>query len=224
MRGRAENPAGTSAMREYERRRAGREARARSRLGALGALIARASAEPQSTQAWRHGARAEIDVAAQLERHLRGRGVVILHDRRIPGRGNIDHLAVGPGGITVIDTKGTRGHVQLKRVGGFLSPRRELLLVGGRDCTRQLDGIERQTAAVKRTLARAGLDEVPVAGALCYPYAGGIPARRALPARRGTIAIARPRAVAKLAWRAGPLAEELVHELAERLARGLPPA
>jgi hypothetical protein len=33
--------------------------------------------------------------------------VRLLHDRRVPrhGHANIDHIAVGPGGVTVIDTK-----------------------------------------------------------------------------------------------------------------------
>ena len=74
----------------------------------------------------------------------------MIHDRGIPGRGraNIDHLAVGPGGVTVVDTKSTHGHVQLVTFGFFR--RRELLLVNGRDRTRHLDAVQRQITTVVR--------------------------------------------------------------------------
>jgi Nuclease-related domain len=109
--------AGRSAVREYERRRAQREARARARLGLLGLALVRLIGDPQSTRAWKQE---EIRVARQLARHLSGRGVVFLHDRRIPGRGraNIDHIAIGPGGITVIDTKSARGRLRSRSAAG----------------------------------------------------------------------------------------------------------
>jgi len=75
--------AGRSAVREYGR--AQREARARARLGLLGLALVRLVGDPQSTRAWKQGADEEIRVARQLARHLSGRGVVFLHDRRIPG-------------------------------------------------------------------------------------------------------------------------------------------
>jgi hypothetical protein len=142
--------AGRSAVREYERRRAERKQRARARLGPLGQALARLIGDPQSIRAWKQGADAEVRVARQLARHLSGRHVVLLHDRRIPGRGraNIDHIAIGRGGITVIDTKSARGRLRIEKRGGFLSPRRELLLINGRDRTDLVDGLERQLAAV----------------------------------------------------------------------------
>jgi hypothetical protein len=76
--------------------------------------------DPQSTRAWKQDADEAIRVARQLARHLSGRGVVFLHDRRIPGRGraNIDHIAIGPGGITVIDTKSARGRLRSRSAAG----------------------------------------------------------------------------------------------------------
>lgn len=63
--------------------------------------------------AWRRGAAGERRTArllSQLERH----GWVVLHDLAIPGsRANIDHLAIGPGGLFVIDSKQYRGRLQL---------------------------------------------------------------------------------------------------------------
>jgi hypothetical protein len=55
---------------------------------------------------------------------------VLLHDRRIPGtRANIDHLAVTPTGVYVIDTKKYQGRPSFKAEPGILR-RVEKLLVG----------------------------------------------------------------------------------------------
>ena len=218
--------AGASALREYNRRRSNREATARARLGGLGVLLARATGDPQTTSAWKQGAEAEIQTGAQLHKQLRRSGVMLLHDRRIPGRGraNIDHLAIGPGGVTVIDTKAARGRIQLTKVGGLLSPRRELLLVNGRDRTQQLDALERQIQAVERALAKDGLSDVGVRGALCYPNIDGLPVLRQLRARNGALIIDDPRGVAELARRAGALSQTDVQRVAEQLALRLPQA
>ena len=77
-------------------------------VGALAALAAgwglRFRPSPEAV-AWRCGAAGERRTArllAQLERH----GWVVLHDLAVPGsRANIDHLAIGPGGVFVIDSK-----------------------------------------------------------------------------------------------------------------------
>jgi hypothetical protein len=67
--------------------------------------------------AWRRGAAGERRTArllGPLERH----GWVVLHDLAVPGsRANIDHLAIGPGGVFVIDSKQYRGRLQLDRSG-----------------------------------------------------------------------------------------------------------
>jgi hypothetical protein len=102
--------AGASARRERERRQSMRGQRRRASwyrvgLGSVGFGLAKLS-EPQHERAWARGAQGEERVAARLEKHLDGHGVELLHDRRIPGsRANIDHLTIGPGGVTVIDAK-----------------------------------------------------------------------------------------------------------------------
>jgi Nuclease-related domain len=69
------------------------------------------------TLAWRRGANGERRSArllAPLERH----GWAILHDLAIPGsQANIDHLAIGPGGVLVIDSKQYRGRLRLDGYG-----------------------------------------------------------------------------------------------------------
>lgn len=52
-------------------------------------------------------------VAAALDRHCRPE-VAVLHDRAIPGsRVNIDHIAIAPSGVWVIDTKRCSGKIEV---------------------------------------------------------------------------------------------------------------
>ena len=89
-------------------------------LGGLAAMAAgwglRFRPSPDAV-AWRCGAAGERRTArllAQLERH----GWVVLHDLAVPGsRANLDHLAIGPGGVFVIDSKQYRGRLQLDPCG-----------------------------------------------------------------------------------------------------------
>jgi Nuclease-related domain len=67
--------------------------------------------------AWRRGAVGERRTARLLDQ-LERRGWVVLHDLAIPGsRANLDHLAIGPGGVFVIDSKQYRGRLQLDASG-----------------------------------------------------------------------------------------------------------
>jgi Nuclease-related domain len=71
----------------------------------------------RNTRAWRRGAAGERRTArliASLERH----GWAVLHDLAIPGSAaNLDHLAIGPGGVAVIDTKQYRGRLHVDQHG-----------------------------------------------------------------------------------------------------------
>jgi hypothetical protein len=186
--------AGDSAGREYERRRAAREARL-SRLP-FGAILARLT-EPQHQRAWAVGRDGEIEAAKALTRRLRGSGVLLIHDRRKPGsRGNIDHVAIGPGGVTVIDSKKLKGPIRVVSHG--LIRRDQELRVAGRDRSGLIAGVEDQVRAVRDVLGRRGVTDVPV--------------------------LAGPRKVAKLARREGRLQPAEVTDLADLLERELPPA
>jgi hypothetical protein len=67
--------------------------------------------------AWRRGAEGERRTARlldPLERH----GWAVLHDLAVPNSAaNIDHLAIGPGGVFVIDSKQYRGRLRLDALG-----------------------------------------------------------------------------------------------------------
>jgi hypothetical protein len=216
-----EGTAGASALREYARRHERREARARERFGRLGVWL---TSDPTSTTVWKQGAAGEVRTADRLRKHLGGSGVRLLHDRRIPGRGsaNIDHLAVGPGGVTVIDTKTHRGSVRVERVGGLFSPRGEVLRVGGRDQTKLIDGVLRQVSDVEAALARVGHADVGVRGALCLAKPDGLPRFRSLIV--GDVLVDGPRAVGKLAGRPGAVAPAMVAAVWEALDLAFPPA
>lgn len=73
---------------------------------AAGVLVAvQLRRSQRSTSAWRKGAKGERKTARMLSK-LERRGWHVLHDRSIPGsKANLDHLAIGPGGVWVVDSK-----------------------------------------------------------------------------------------------------------------------
>lgn len=211
---------GGSAQREYERRRSAREQRIRSAHPHVGGLLLAFTEDPPSTTAWAKGAEGERKVAARLE-GLAQAGVVVLHDRRVPrSRANLDHLAVGPSGVYVIDAKRYAGQVARRDVGGWF--RRDVrLFVGRRECSRDVAGAVRQADLVKRALAaHPDVGSVPVVPVLCF-----VDAEWSLFARPfvlGQVHVAWPTATAQLVGRPGPLAPDAVSSLAATVAAAFP--
>jgi hypothetical protein len=140
-------------------------------------------------------------------------GVVVLHDRRVPGRrSTIDHIAVAASGVYVIDSeryKGKRVRVANPILG---SPK---LLIEGSDETRLVDGLEQQVELV------AGVVDVPVRGAFCFIDAD-LPLL-VTPTIRGIPVLAR-RGLARRLNAGGRLGAEQVRSIARRLAEAFPPA
>ena len=65
----------------------------------------------QDARNWARGARGERRTARQLRRLTR-HGWIVFHDLAIPGSGaNADHLAMGHGGIFLLDSKNWRGRL-----------------------------------------------------------------------------------------------------------------
>jgi nuclease-like protein len=83
------------------------------------------------------------------------------------GRGDIDHIAIAPSGIYVIDTKDWAGSVRVRRP-LFGAPK---LLIAGRDRTHLIDGLEGQIAAVRAALATNADMDLPIQGVLCFTRA-----------------------------------------------------
>ena len=134
---------------EYQRRKQAREDRIRGKHPRLGGLILALSDEPATTKAFATGADGERRIAARLEKDC-GADVLFLHNRKLGhGRrdGDVDHVAVAPSGIYVIDAKRYQNAaVRVRRTGGLLSPVKEQLMVAGRDRTKLIDGCAKQLA------------------------------------------------------------------------------
>jgi hypothetical protein len=210
--------AGASAAREYRRRRAGREARVRQRHPHIGRLLLAIGSPPQHERAWEIGRRGEEQVGRWLDRRTAKGPAIVLHDRRIPpSYANIDHLAVAPRGVFVIDAKAIKGNVRVARP-LFGKPR---LTIAGRNRTKLIDGLDRQVAAVRQALARTGHDEVPVLGILCFTKAD-LPLLGAGKIRGHRLH--HRRATARRLNRSGPLVPEAIAAIAAELEASFPRA
>jgi hypothetical protein len=80
-------------------------------LGAIAALLGVRPAVERDIGRWRRGAEGE-EVVGQILDELAAGGLHVLHDVSF-GRGNIDHVAIGPGGVFAIETKSYGGRVSL---------------------------------------------------------------------------------------------------------------
>ncbi|MBM6402619.1 NERD domain-containing protein [Phycicoccus sp. MQZ13P-5] len=208
--------AGASARREFDRRKAAREERIRAKHPKLGGLILAVSDDPQSTTAWNTGALGEERLGGGLNR-LASQTVRLLHDRRMPkSKANIDHLAVTPTGVFVIDAKKYRGRPHLRIDGGLFRPRVERLMIGTRDCTKLVDGVLKQVDVVRGLLEPA----VPVHGVLCFveadwPLLGGNFTTRDVHALW-------PKKLYPKLQAEGPLTADTIAEIHRTLAKALP--
>jgi len=209
---------GASARREFERRKAARKQRIHDKHPRLGGLIHALSDEPQSTRAWETGALGEERLGNRLN-ELASNTLRVLHDLRIPGsKANIDHLAVTPNGVYVIDAKKYRGRPHLRIEGGLLRPRVEKLTVGTRDCTKLVDGVRRQVDIVRGAIG----DGVPVHGVLCFveadwPLIGGSFATRG-------VEVLWPKKLYPKLMASGPIQVETIVKTHTTIASALPPA
>ena len=204
--------AGGAARREYERRVAVRAERLAQR-GRIVRLSAAVVGEPQSTRAWAVGAVGEERVAARLQAAA-DRGVLALHDRRIPGsRANIDHIAIGPAGVCVIDAKRyENAQIRVRRVGGLFTQRRDELLVRGRVRNDLVAGLDKQVAAVRAALEAGGHGRRT-------GHRRALLRRRALSAvqqgipRRAPASWCSPRKLAQIVAMPGPITEDERYQL-----------
>ena len=151
-----------------------------------------------------HGA----DAGARLEGYLNGSQATVLHHLKLPGSGEIDHLVVGPAGVTVVDGRYyTSGKAKFEK---------GQLRIGRRNRTALIKEVLDQAAAVRDLLADTRYSDVPVDAAIAVGQAGGIPTVGTGDGRRvivwGTGLIARE------ASRPGPLSRRRVSNLATRLA------
>ena len=208
--------AGSGIAREYERRKGNREARVRKAHPRVGGLLLALREPPQHETAFHRGALGEKAVAESLERRTADSPAILLHSRRMPGgRGDIDHVAVTPTGVYVVDAKDLRGKVRIARAlfGA------EKLFVAGRNRTKLIDGLDRQVAVVEAVLNANGHPDVPVRGVLCFTKAD-LPLLGTLK-MRGHLLLYR-KALAKRLNADGPLGAAAIDGLARTIAEALP--
>lgn len=107
-----------------------------------GAMLQRALADQRAWSAGAEGERQVAEVLARMQRY----GWTAIHDVRWPGRpqANIDHIAIGPGGVVVIDAKNWSGAVVV---------RDGVLRQNGYQRERQLEGVAQAAAAVTALLS-----------------------------------------------------------------------
>lgn len=215
---------GASLRREYERRSAAREKRIRDKHKRLGGLILALSDEPATTRAFATGADGEERLAARLERDCTD--VLFLHNRKLGiGRrdGDIDHIAIAPSGIYLIDAKRyPNSKVRIVRSGGIFSPVREQLMIAGRDRSKLLDGCAKQVAALTVALSGHPLAEsVQVSSVLCFIDAD-LPLFGTMEIRG--VRLIGPKGTIKVITAPGDLNEEARASLQRHLAAVLPPA
>jgi hypothetical protein len=201
--------AGASARREHARLRAEREQRLRAEHPRIGRLLFALQQDPSHEQTWAKGAEGEEIVARALARRCPNNALV-LHDRRIPAsRAKIDHIAVAPSGVWVIDSKQLRGRVKIaKPLFGDAK-----LMIRGHDQTLLVERLERQVALVEAAINGFAPD-VLVHGALCFvdarlPWFGTVSFHG--------YSLLHPRALAKRLNAGGSLSAERMRGVAERL-------
>jgi Nuclease-related domain len=220
--------AGSSASRKADRLRQKREQRNKER-GPIPRAWATAfpSAKDRKRLAderrWRTGADGEQSLGALLAK--RCPDVSVLHDRAVPGkRANIDHIAVAPTGVYVIDCKRYKGKIEVA------TPLfgKQKLKINGRDRTNLIDGLGKQVAVVKAVLASMSDDRVPVHGCLCFVAPEGFLADVGLPVLRVLKINGYPlyyaKRLAKRLNQPGPISREQAHEVCKEIAEALPPA
>jgi hypothetical protein len=224
--------AGGSAQREHDQRAArerhrqeeavARDAEWRRQTVAdhpiIGRLVTAVRAKPvvaesQSTRAWADGAVGERRVGEVLAGCA---GVRVLHDRRLPRtKANIDHLAVGPSGVFVIDAKRYAGGVETRGFG-------RQLFVGNRNRTALVLGMGKQVEAVRAALAPVEA-AAPILPVLCFVGADW-PRFFARPLSVQGVTALWPGALAELVARPGQWTPDTIDAVARALALALPPA
>lgn len=109
-----------------------------------GELRAKAARLELAAQRWEQGAQGE-QVTANLLDVLVERGWAVFHDLAVPGsKSNIDHVVVGPTGVTLIDTKAYTGRMTI---------RDGVLWHGKYPLRREMDAITFETGAVQQVVA-----------------------------------------------------------------------
>jgi len=164
----------------------------------------------------------ERDLARALQQALRHLPVVMLHDRLLPSGLVVEHLAIGPGGATVIagwPVADLPAPLTVERLHGIFGARADLLRDGAAaDRTALVGPVLERVAGVREVID----DWVSVESALCLD--GDEPTARLRSLVVAGVTLAGPRAIAELAARDGDLHDYELASLVDVLDGALPPS
>jgi hypothetical protein len=180
----------------------------------LTSLVASRGARPRGRET-SGGRQCVDDPSARLDYYLVNSDAMVLHHRRLPGRGRrISHLIVGPAGVTVVDSRHYGGRGVRVESGA--------LRIGFRKRSDLIERVVGQVKAVRDVLADTPYADVAVEAALARRKVDGIPVIQQAGAPR--VVVCGTRRIAGEASRPGPLSKRAVSALAAYLERELPPA
>lgn len=142
------------------------ESAAKQAASARAAARNRSKAEraERVAEAWERGANGEVKVNTLLGQ-LAGDGYHVLADRRFPdSNGNLDHIAIGPAGVFVVDAKAWKGEITISG---------NVLRQNGRSRARHLEGVREQAAELGDLLSDNGVEPRPhVRPVMCFVDSG----------------------------------------------------
>ena len=203
-----------SAQGEQDHRLMHREQGAHESHPSAAGLLLAITGEPQTTNAWSSGAAGEHNVGQSLDA-LADRGVIALHDRRIPGSsGNIDEIAIGPSGVFVIAVERYEGRAAKRDLfGSMFRNRHPGLLDGVCDRTKLVSKMAWQMAVVRNALEEMpGAHFVPGRAMLAFVGAQSSLFRSAFDI--DGVWVGWPKDMAKVVSRPGPLDSEMIQRVA----------
>jgi len=167
---------------------------------------------PRHETSWATGAQGERRVGGMLDKLAADGSVQVVHDRRIPGgSANIDHIAVAPSGVYVIDTKRYRD----KLIEARMRRGPESLHVGGSPKPKMVEQMHRQVDVVRRAFDVA----VPVVPVPCFVDANWRPFNKSF--RVAGVSVCDPTILRKCVGRNGPITRDGVDDIHRRLLRNL---
>jgi len=146
----------------------------------LGWLTRQRTPEAEAAR-WAAGAAGE-DVVANTLAEIESDHIVI-HNLPLPGRGDADHVVVGPSGVVVIETKYLAGRIVCEANGAWLQLKRDEV----RQIADPSAQVLRAANAIASRLRRYGLRDVPVRSILVMAHP-----RADLDVSRSPVPVVRP--------------------------------
>ena len=183
------------------------------RAGAAAKTLERKAAYARRRESsFRQGAGGELATARAVA-ELTISGWHVLHDRRLPHGGNIDHLLVGPAGVFVLDAKAWSQRAEIDANGR--------LRAGRYGKQADVDRLTAATATVEAAVRAAG-SQAPVTGVLVMT--GEVAFDAPVRLSGGALVLGLEQLVAALRAAPAPAGQAAVDTLAALVAAAFPPA